>query len=688
MRKPLVIGIRVFSGGTRVTEFLAAVLMCLFLGVGADRTSQKIYEPIVESYPCFRKLNGTHQVGCGSSLTGDVGVVHLVENESSLQWVTRIGPHDPYVALIYPDFLTDRVMNLFKRSGRVGGILVLNDTIRIQGLLQSSPDLKCPNEGFGLALPNSTHYCENWNNAGESILFQKFDFPVFYVHNETESQTILSCYDDFNRPINGTTAREWPLCAAQLRAFMLAAVDTPTCLRRSDKFNLEQQKARVCDQMGDLNIWASVLPSNQSKPYIKENGSVIVISAKLDAASMFEGLAHGADSAGTGISTLLAVLKHLSQPELKNLLSNSSTIDNVYFILFHGETFGYIGSSRMVYDMKNGDFPQGIKNDSQNTTAMLNIKDIKYYIELGQLGQTDGQASYYMHDAKSPFSDTSTLTAMLKSKGLEFNLPITYVTNQTIGIPPASLQTFLKERPSIPGIFITNHENEFRNKFYNSMFDDAVHLQYQYQNLSSISTIKIAQLAATIASTVMGLAGSNVNIDPDFKNANDLLHCYLESGNCDIFQLVAGSDKMQPIPLDLYVGVDRHHIFATQLTRFVMMYYQGDNVTNITMEKDCNTPDDKLNVEYQWINGSCFASTVNTSQAVSPAFVIDNYDWTSGQYSTWTESVWQQFSVRIFVKPSRAHEIITLVSGILVFFISFVVVGWTSLKSDIIFPTR
>lgn len=86
---------------------------------------------------------------------------------------------------------------------------------------------------------------------------------------------------------------------------MLAAVDTPTCLRRSDKFNLEQQKgmtshgirctilyvrppviihtncklyviisARVCDQMGDLNIWASVLPSNQSKPYIKENGFV------------------------------------------------------------------------------------------------------------------------------------------------------------------------------------------------------------------------------------------------------------------------------------------------------------------------------------------------------------------------------------------------------------------------------
>ncbi len=93
-------------------------------------------------------------------------------------------------------------------------------------------------------------------------------------------------------------------------------------------------------------------------------------------------------------------------------------------------------------------------------------------------------------------------------------------------------------------------------------------------------------------------------------------------------------------------------------------------------------------MDYQWINGTCFETTVNVSHAVSPAFVIENYDWNSGQYSTWTESVWQQFSVRIFLKPSRTHEIITLVSGITVFIISFFSIGWLSSKSDIIFPTR
>lgn len=50
----------------------------------------------------------------------------------------------------------------------------------------------------------------------------------------------------------------------------------------------------------------------------------MVISARLDAASIFEGLARGADSAGTGIATLLAVLKHLSA--FKDFLENSDEV--------------------------------------------------------------------------------------------------------------------------------------------------------------------------------------------------------------------------------------------------------------------------------------------------------------------------------------------------------------------------
>jgi nicastrin len=90
----------------------------------------------------------------------------------------------------------------------------------------------------------SADYCE-WNEAGQEILFENYDFPIFYVQNERESLEIQKCYNDFNLPIDGM-ARDWPLCAAQLKAHMFAAVDTPTCMRRSERFSLEKAQG-MCE---------------------------------------------------------------------------------------------------------------------------------------------------------------------------------------------------------------------------------------------------------------------------------------------------------------------------------------------------------------------------------------------------------------------------------------------------------
>ena len=45
--------------------------------------------------------------------------------------------------------------------------------------------------------------------------------------------------------------------------------------------------------------------------------------------------------------------------------------------------------------------------------------------------------------------------------------------------------------------------------------------------------------------------------------------------------------------------------------------------------------------------GKCYKTTVDVSDATSPAFIPDimeSYDWASGQYPTWTESIWKEFS--------------------------------------------
>lgn len=62
-----------------------------------------------------------------------------------------------------------------------------------------------------------------------------------------------------------------------------------------------------------------------------------------------------------------------------------------------------------------------------------------------------------------------------------------------------------------------------------------------------------------------------------------------------------------------------------------------------------------------------------------------DYDWSSGQYSTWTESTWSPFSARIFLRPARVHEIFILTTGIVVLVFSFVLIYCISSRADVLF---
>lgn len=54
------------------------------------------------------------------------------------------------------------------------------------------------------------------------------------------------------------------------------------------------------------------------------------------------------------------------------------------FILFNGEAYDYIGSSRMVYDMKNGEFPNNIINFNQDHVGLfVELSQIHYDKEVG-----------------------------------------------------------------------------------------------------------------------------------------------------------------------------------------------------------------------------------------------------------------------------------------------------------------
>lgn len=60
----------------------------------------------------------------------------------------------------------------------------------------------------------------------------------------------------------------------------------------------------------------------------------------------------------------------------------------------------------------------------------------------------------------------------------------------------------------------------------------------------------------------------------------------------------------------------------------------------------------------------------------------------SGIFSTWTESIWQMLSVRMFLKPSAATEHLSMILGSIVTSASFILVWFINSKADILFNSR
>ena len=65
----------------------------------------------------------------------------------------------------------------------------------------------------------------------------------------------------------------------------------------------------------------------------------------------------GFDSPSTGIVTLLATAKLVAEAVTEKSFSFKAGVENILFLLIHGESFDFIGSSRLAYDMEHEAFP-------------------------------------------------------------------------------------------------------------------------------------------------------------------------------------------------------------------------------------------------------------------------------------------------------------------------------------------
>ncbi|XP_078381644.1 nicastrin-like isoform X2 [Oculina patagonica] len=560
---------------------------------------------------------------------------------------------------------------------------------------KGSPDYTCPNDNFGAYSKDSNYtHCKalKWNKDGSGMSFNYYDIPMFALDDENEVDALIKCYRDYNSQRNP----DYPLCAVQLKDFMYAAKNTPTCIRKTNMPN--PIGSEFCQPLGDTNVWGTLYP-------IKKNRKVVMLATKLDSSSFFHDLAPGVENDGTGIIVALAAAKALGAAKRNG--SISETKNHIMFTFFQGESWDYIGSSRMVYDMDYGKFPEKPwKVDDKTIT--WNTNDIKYFLELNQVGLVQDDPQLWAHSdpvsrMKSTENEVKKMFKILKESGNKFKVDIKEPAQQPL--PPASFQRFLRSNNNIPGIVLTDHKQEYKNKFYNSHFDDLYQVggNYSKENdtvyLITEFTKKLAKISSTVATALYTLANDGDPPKDDIK-ADDalighLVYCLFNRSNCPLYREVSDSNKtwdsfskssnsLKPFPR--YISVNGTSNPLTATIYYLLLYFTGYHFPS---SDKCQPSEGVATAQIlgKDLQGTCVKGSVFQSPAVSPAFVLKQYD--STEYSTWAESTWgNDLTVRVFLVASPQLEGVTLGAGLIITLVSFVLVYFINKKADLIFtPT-
>ncbi|KAG5888388.1 hypothetical protein JTB14_035694 [Gonioctena quinquepunctata] len=670
---------------------IVLTMQCIPGGYG-DRTKDRMYERIEGATGCYRRLNATHQIGCSSKRGGSTGVIHYCETLEDLDVILNNGTAPPYIPVLPAALFTVGTVEKLIESEKVSGLVLHLNNDTLETLENFTHDHQCPNPLSSIAGTCSTKN-SIWNPHGTGLLFADIPFPIFYSESNEEVVKIRECFEKFNN-YSYETHIDRSLCSLELKSFMYATTNTQTCRRQSNIVS-NLNPVKLCDPLGDSNIWASLHPlvegpkPNETRPIT--DTKYIIIAARMDTTSMFDRTS-GANSPVTGIVTLLTVAKYLKKILEIDVVREKKT--NVLFMLFNGETYDYIGSQRILYDMLKGDFPVKGLERGNDILPIIRPESVSLFIELSQLGKAKNELFvHYLNDN----GVTGFYEKLQEVKG-----PIKF-QSVSASLPPASLHTFVKNISTFPGLIISDHKASYLNHFYNSIYDNSTNIGFWYYNASENNQVQIpkdslqyfvANVSETIAKSVFHEVSQKKYEGNETVNAtlvDELLHCYLENPNCLIHKAVQKGGKFSKVPLSLYVGVDHNINYATTLTALTLGWFTGD----VTGESDINCTNHPRNYAFRYYNMSesvenlnvtkCFKITMNTTEAVSPAFIIPDYDWLSGQFSTWSESTWADMKVRMFLKPSAAHEKMTIAIGCISMIFSFVIVYFVKSRSNILF---
>ena len=345
------------------------------------RVVDQMYISFDRARYCVRRLNGTHEIGCQSSMNGNSGRMYMIDNDQEFNFYLAntelIRSSGSFIVVLniglFNTYYVDKLM--ISLGSKLNGLLVYVKS-NLSRPEYFSHDDQCPNNRYPYHLDQMQTI--NWNRNGTGLFFRSFPFPIMLIDEVDDYKELLRFYQQFNDNQSSL------VCGLELTAFQNAAHTSKTCMRRNDiSHSLIDFQEKFCDPIGGLNIY-SKLPQSKTIVYNhRQPKSVILILATTDSFQMFikgTGTTGGAQQPATALIMFL-VLAHLIGQEQNEFKDQNKEI---IFVTLDGDALDYSASYRFMFDMINKDFPISNQNEEP-----IEVEHIHSIIEFQSLSLTD-----------------------------------------------------------------------------------------------------------------------------------------------------------------------------------------------------------------------------------------------------------------------------------------------------------
>ena len=271
---------------------------------------------------------------------------------------------------------------------------------------------------------------------------------------------------------------------AELSTFMWAGQNSGQCL-----------KENRCLPIGGHSVWGS-----KSVNISKEDGKgIYIVSTKMDSTSFFHDLAYG-NAQRSGFITVLGIADALSK------MINTEMPNHIVYTIFNNENYGYGGSQRFIHDIKSECKKEYGCPEKYRNLDFEKIKGVIDFDSIGLMNTNTGPDRYFLH--VDSLEASSSLVGKLSGSFSSYSLVSS--TNVSKGLPPSSLQSFLSQKRSIPGVVVADYDDTFSNNFYNADSDLAE--AWTDSNLNSICA-----LTTSLARSIYSLAGETESIPSEIS---------------------------------------------------------------------------------------------------------------------------------------------------------------------------